>query len=85
MCKNKTTTNFKICSHTQKMTLNLIGILKTSIYSPKQTKQTNIHIIFQHFRKNKNKTQSSELLGSKKSGCYADLYDIIYIVEGHTT
>jgi hypothetical protein len=34
---------FKICLYIQKMTLNLIETLKTSIYSPNDTKNTKIH------------------------------------------
>ena len=36
-------TFFRICSYIQKMTLNLIQTLKTSIYNQKHTKNTKIH------------------------------------------
>ena len=32
------------------MILNRIETFKTSIYSPKHTKNSNIHVIFQHFQ-----------------------------------
>ena len=38
----------QICSYIQKVTLNPIETLKTSIYSPKHTQNTNIYVIF-HF------------------------------------
>ena len=62
------------------MTLNLIETLKTSIYSPKHTENMKIHIIV-YFLSNIHILQTSML---KKTALYADLYGIIYIVEGHT-
>ena len=74
------------------MSLNLLETPKTSIYDPKHTKNTKtnfetlIQIIYLFFPnlpsflifkgKNNQKSKSSEF--------YADLYGILYTVEGHT-
>ena len=39
-------TYFKICSYIQKMTQNLIETFKTPIYSPKDIKNTKLHVNF---------------------------------------
>ena len=47
--------DFKICSYIQKMTLEIIETLKTSIHNPKHTKNMKQHFMFsQIFKKFKN-------------------------------
>ena len=59
------------------MTLHPIETLKTSIYSPKHTKNTKIHIILSKLKKQK--SYVSKKTSSKQSAFYADLYSVIYI------
>ena len=68
---------FRLCSYVQKMTLNLIETLKTSICNSKHTNITKIHFrnIFYIF-----KNQYLQKLQVQKSVFYADLYDIISIL-----
>ena len=62
------------------MSLDLIETLKTPIYNPKHTKDTKIHFnFFKMF-----KISKIHIFKKRKSALYADVYGIIYIVEGHT-
>ena len=64
------------------MTLNPIESFKTSLYSPKHTKNTKIHY---HIYKKQSFPKSifSKVLSCTKSAFYV-FSNIIYIVEGHT-
>ena len=62
------------------MTVNLIETLKTSMYSPKHTNNTETR--FQFFKKVKLFKKHISPLPPKTF--HADLYGIVYIVQGHT-
>ena len=65
------------------MNLNPIETFKISIYSPKHTNNTKIHVeLFKIYKKRK--IIFSKNLSSNKLALYAIIYCIIYILEGHT-
>ena len=64
------------------MTLNLIETFKTSIYNPKHTRNMKTLVIYQSFQNVQN--PYFQQIKFENLRLYADLYGIIYIVEGHT-
>ena len=63
------------------MTLNLIETLKPSIYNPKDTNNTKIHLIFFNIFKNQ---YFPKIQVKKKSAFYDDFIALFIYVEGHT-
>ena len=64
-----------------KNTLDLLKTLKTSIYIRQNTPKTPNNIFRNYMFP---KSVFSKVRHSKESVVYADFYDTIYIVEGHT-
>ena len=62
------------------MILNLIETLRTSIYNPKHTQNT--QIIFGNYKNMLGNTYVQKR-SFEDSACYAGLYGTINIVEGH--
>ena len=83
--KNNPKIYFKICPYIQKMKLNLIETFKMSIYSPKHTKNTKIHVNFSRFSKFQKSIFSKSSSSNKSAFCvFFVMALLIFYVEGHT-